>query len=193
MNLASPSLSNSSAKTDPSLDAMLGWRDRRDQTAAMRLVRELSPQMHRVALRSLPVAWMAEDAVQTAWMKLFRSLDSFDPRVPVSAWALMIVNRVCWNLRRGLQRQRMVAWDDLPEPEIELAVATLPTEERPDHREMLRQVMAEVARLSHTDRLIVNSFLLDDQPAAEVARRTGLNVGAVRTRACRLRTRLRCA
>lgn len=178
---------------DPSIATMVAWRDRRDQTAAVRLVRELSPQMHRVALRSLPFAWMAEDAVQTAWMKLFRSLDSFDPRIPLSAWALMIVNRVCWNIRRGVDRQRTVAWDELPELEIELAAAIMPCEDQPDHREMLRQVMTEVARLSHTDRLIVNSFLLDDQPAAEVARRTGLKVGAVRTRACRLRSRLRCA
>lgn len=147
--------------------------------------------MHRVAQRSLPCAWMAEDAVQTAWMKLFRALDSFDPRTPLAAWAVMIVKRVCANVLRGIARQRSVALDDVSEPEINIAAATMPPGDQRDSRELLNHVLKAVSRLSLTDRVIVHSFLLDDLPAAEVARRTGLKAGAVRTRACRIRSQLR--
>lgn len=191
MKLASPTPSTPSPGTDPVIDAMVGWRDRRDQDAALRLVRELSPLMHRVAQRSLPCAWMAEDAVQTAWMKLFRALDSFDPRTPLAAWAVMIVKRVCANVLRGLARQHSVAFDDVPEPEIEIAAATMPFDDQQDSRDVLHHVLEAVSHLSLTDRVIVHSFLLNDVPAAEVARRTGLNAGAVRTRACRIRSHLR--
>lgn len=170
---------------------MAGWRDRRDQDAALRLVREISPLMHGVALRSLPFSWMAEDAVQTAWLKFFRSLESFDARTPLSAWAVMIVKRVCWNMRRGLARQSAMAFDDVADPEIEIAAATMPFDDQQDSRDVLHHVLEAVSHLSLTDRVIVHSFLLNDVPAAEVARRTGLNAGAVRTRACRIRSHLR--
>ena len=193
MDLMPPTTSISSTGSDQVFEAMTRWRERRDQGAALQLVRELSPLMHRVALRSLPCAWMAEDAVQTAWMKFFRSLDSFDRRIPVSAWAVVIVKRVCSNMLRTLSRQRFIAFDDVAEAEFEVAVATPLSEDQQDQRELLKQVMKTLSSLSLTDRVIVNCLLLDDIPASEVARRTGLNAGAVRTRACRIRSHLRGA
>lgn len=176
---------------DALLEAMVGWRDREDQGDASRLVRELSPLMHRVALHSLPCAWMAEDAVQTAWMKLFRSLEKFDARVPLSAWAVMIVKGVCSNMLRSLARHPMAAWDELNEQDTERAVSSGGGELRLQQRERLRFLLEAVSKLNGTDRLIVTSFLLDGHPPAVVAKRTGLSAGAVRTRACRIRSRLR--
>lgn len=185
--IASPALSTSN---DRAFEALTGWRDRGDQSAASRLVHELSPLMHHVAARSLPFPWMAEDAVQTAWMKFFRSLDSFDPRTPLAAWVVLILKRVCANALRGLSRQRLVAFDELPEPVSEVAAA-MPVEDQQESREILNRVLDAISRLPVTDRVIVDSLLLDDLPAAEVARRTGLKAGAVRTRACRIRSHLR--
>ena len=62
--------------------------------AACRLVGLLSPLMSHVAVPESACQWMAEDAVQLAWVRLFRSLDGFDPRISVSSWAVMIVKGV---------------------------------------------------------------------------------------------------
>lgn len=42
----------------------MAWRDHQDWDAAHRLVRDLSPLMHHIAVRSLSFPWMAEEAVQ---------------------------------------------------------------------------------------------------------------------------------
>ena len=53
---------------DLALQALCDWRDRRDEKAARRLVSQLSPLMRGIALRALRCPWMAEDALQTAWL-----------------------------------------------------------------------------------------------------------------------------
>lgn len=137
-------------------DAMPGWRDARDEGAARRLVHGLSPQMHRVAERSLPFSWMAEDAVQTAWMKLFRGIDSFDPRIPVSAWAVMIVKRVCANMVRGHLRHQAQALDELVDHGVEFTASIPSPGEHAIMRERLAGVCAAIDGLAETDRDILH-------------------------------------
>ncbi len=179
-------------KNDESLMVtVIAWRDHHDQAAAHRLVRELSPLMHHLAARSLPFPWMAEDAVQTAWMKFFRSLDSFDPRIPVSAWLTTILKRVCWNLRRSFHRNEGQRHDALHEQEVEL-VAPMPTPlEHSMMRERLCGVFVAMDRFEIQDRQILHALVLDEESASDVAQRTGLSAGAVRVRACRMRAALR--
>lgn len=104
---------------DPALEALCGWRERRDEKAARRLVSQLSPLMRGIALRSLRCPWMAEDAVQTAWMRLFQSLETHELRVPPAAWAVMIIKGVCANMLRTLARRPAVALEELSEEELE--------------------------------------------------------------------------
>ncbi len=172
---------------------MVGWRDRRDQSAAVRLVRELSPQMHRVALRALPFAWMAEDAVQTAWMKLFRSLESFDPRIPLAAWAVMIVKRVCWNMRRGHQPREAIAFVEIEQGSLELIDPVLSPSDQSMMREQLAAVFSMSERLPCRDRQIFQHLLTSEGGAPEIARQIGMSTGAVRVRACRIRSALRAS
>lgn len=188
---STPSFTTSTSTGDSALEAMVAWRDHGNQSMASQLVRDLSPLLHAVALRSLPFPSMAEDAVQTTWMKFFRSLDTFDPRIPVSAWLTTILKRVCWNVRRSFQRHEGDAHDDFHTQGLDL-IAPVPTpREHSILRERLEGVLTAMDRLEGIDRQISLALVLDDESASEVAQRTGLKVGAVRVRACRLRAALR--
>lgn len=176
---------------DPALEALCGWRERRDEKAARRLVSQLSPLMRGIALRSLRCPWMAEDAVQTAWMRLFQSLETHELRVPPAAWAVMIIKGVCANMLRTLSRRPVVALEDLSEEELERQVTNLSPENGHEARERLGEMTKSVSMLPKADRLILNHFLLEDVSPRVVARRAGLTAGALRTRICRIRSRLR--
>lgn len=178
---------------DRSRQALSAWHDRRDQSAATRLVNDLSPMMRGIAMRSLRCPWMAEDAVQTAWMRLFQSLETHELRVPPAAWAVMIVKGVCANMLRTLARRPTVPLDEVSEGELDKQVTDLSLAGAHESRERLTDVMQTISQLSQADRLILNLYLLKDVSPGVVARRAGLTAGALRTRICRIRSRLRRA
>jgi RNA polymerase sigma-70 factor (ECF subfamily) len=170
---------------------MMGWRERGDEKAARRLVELLSPLMTRVAFRLLNCRWAAEDAVQTAWMRLFRSLNAFDLRIPVSAWAMLIVKRVCSNMLRSLSRHPVVEWDDLSWHDAERSMTAASPDDGHDAREELRQVLSAISMLPEKDRMIMNFLVFEGARPDRVARLAGLSSGALRARTCRIRSRLR--
>jgi RNA polymerase sigma factor (sigma-70 family) len=178
---------------DCSMQAVSAWRDRHDQSAATRLVNDLSPLMLGIAMRSLRCQWMAEDAVQTAWMRLFQSLETHELRVPPAAWAAMIVKGVCANILRTFSRQPSVPMEDMSEEELEKQAPHLSQAGIHESRDRLTDAMQAIAQLSPADRLMLNHFLLEDVSPRVVARRAGLTAGALRTRICRIRSRLRRA
>jgi RNA polymerase sigma factor (sigma-70 family) len=149
--------------------------------------------MRGIALRSLRCPWMAEDAVQTAWLRLFQSLETHELSIPPAAWAVMIVKGVCANMLRTLARRPAVALEEIAEAELEKQVTILSLEPRHEFSERLENAMHAMFRLSSADQCILNLFLLEDGSYLVVAQRAGLTAGALRTSICRIRSRLRRA
>lgn len=181
---------------DCNLAAMLGWREHRDESAAAWLVNHLTPLMHGIALRSLPRPWMAEDAVQLAWIKLFRSLDTFDGRIPLSAWAVLLTKNECANLLRSWQRRAAISGADVTADQAadpETAGASPCVTDAVIAREDLTCVMHCIATLPELDRLIVRLLFMSNGSADDAAHETGLSAGAVRARVCRIRSALRAS
>lgn len=175
--------------------AQTAWREHRDESAASWLVSHLTPLLHSIALRSLPQPWMAEDAVQTMWMNLFRSLEAFDGRVPFSAWAVCLLKNVCANVRRSWHRRAGLfpsgtdGGDRLDDRER--SSFTPPLGDVLMAREDLRSVIRRIRRLPESDRAIVDVIFMGSGSAQDAAARTGLTPGAVRVRAHRIRAELR--
>ena len=178
---------------DPLLSAVIAWRDHCDQASAEEIVKELTPLLHRIARSYLSCPWLAEDAVQMAWMKLFRSLETFDAAVPFSAWAVLVLKNICSNLLRGLRRRPQVPMEELVGSETEFVDPVSLRTDLISAREILKRTWHTISLLPDQDRFIVNSLIFDELAAEEVARRTGLSAGAVRVRACRIRSQLRAA
>ncbi len=115
-----------------------------DATAFERLVREHADAVYGHALRFFGDAATAEDAVQEVFLKVFRSLASFDGRASFSTWLYRVTRNVCLDMfRQGRRRPIPVDVLEAPHPEsadfsqavvdseaVETAIAALPPEDR---------------------------------------------------------------
>jgi RNA polymerase sigma-70 factor (ECF subfamily) len=145
------------------------------------LLRPLIDPGFRLALAMLHDAQAAEDAVQeaafTAWQKLGRIQD----RGRLRPWFLSVVANKCRNARRGKWTSEV----HLGVPE-ELAVVS--AEDKTLRGADLRRA---IARLGHSDRLVVALYFYLDMPLTDVAAVTGSSPGAARARLYRAIAKLR--
>jgi RNA polymerase sigma-70 factor (ECF subfamily) len=120
----------------------------------------------------------AEDAVQEATLKAWRSLDRLRDKSAARAWFLSIVANQCRSMRRG--RWWSVLRAETPGSER--------VEELPDDRLDLTR---EMSRLPETDRAALFLFFYLDLPLAEVARVLKVTPQAAKSRVHRAITKLR--
>jgi RNA polymerase sigma-70 factor (ECF subfamily) len=120
----------------------------------------------------------AEDAVQEATLKAWRSLDRLRDKSAARAWFLSIVANQCRSMRRG--RWWSVLRAETPGNER--------LEELPDDRLDLTR---EMSRLPETDRAALFLFFYLDLPLAEVARVLKVTPQAAKSRVHRAITKLR--
>ena len=179
-------------------DAVLiaAWRAQTDEAAARRIVERLLPLVRGVALRCLPRPWMVDDAVQNTLGNVFRSLDSFDQRVPLSAWAVRLAKNACVDILRSWRRRLVSSFAELGSDEPDEHPRAMRTPSLDDvigAREELRCVFRRVAAMDDTDRSIAALVLIEGISSREAAERIGLTAVAVRLRAFRIRAALRAA
>ena len=182
------------APTDPALRAMIAWRDHGDESAARELVSQLGPLVRNIAYQRLPLAWMVEDAVQNTLANLFRSLERFDPRVPLGAWAVCLTKNVCANLLRSYRRRTVFSSADLgidQVQDLETSEGLPSLEDTIIAREDLRHIINCATAMGTTDKLVIDILLVGGGSGEDVSHRAGITAGAARVRACRLRSFLR--
>jgi RNA polymerase sigma-70 factor (ECF subfamily) len=82
----------------------------------------------------------AEDAAQEAFLRAFRNITAFEPRVSFQAWLFRIAHNVYLNAQRPRKRARQPMPDDLPSRESDPAEVIL-------SREAMQHLMRGVGRL----------------------------------------------
>jgi len=119
---------------------------------------------------------LAEEAVQEAFTRAWRSCSTFDPSGgPLANWLIAITANVSVDLVRARMRRPPVA-------------AVEPHEEAADHSPatdlvlMRAELRAALAQISEDHRRAVLETILLDRPYQEVAGELGINVGTLRTR-----------
>jgi RNA polymerase sigma-70 factor, ECF subfamily len=131
----------------------------------------------------------AEDAVQDAALKAWRSLGRFRPAAPFRPWLLRIVANEARNRRRSAGRRAALALrarredvsgDAAPSPEA----AVLAADERV-------RLAAALERLPDDARLALGCRYLLDLSEAETAAALGVRRGTVKSRVSRALERLR--
>jgi RNA polymerase sigma-70 factor (ECF subfamily) len=152
------------------------------ETAFARLCEELRPDLFRFAFWLARDRQVAEDVVQEALLRAWRSRESLGGTDSAKPWLLTIVRR---EHARLYERKRFetVAVDDLVSSESpQLAVA--------DEREVMDVRRAIFALETDYREPLVMQVLLGFS-TGEIARELGLTQGAVLTRLFRARQRLR--
>jgi len=152
------------------------------ETAFVRLCEGLRPDLFRFAFWLARDRHVAEDVVQEALLRAWRSRESLDEAASAKQWLLTIVRREHARLHER-KRFETVQVDELVSDEsLELAVA--------EEREVLDMRRAIFALDEDYREPLVLQVLMGFS-TGEIARELGLTQGAVLTRLFRARQRLR--
>jgi len=154
------------------------------------LFRRWAPRLHKFFLRSLGDAASAEDLLQTTFVRIHQSRDTFRPGCPLKPWIFTVAARVRQN---ELRRRRR-----LPESAGEEALAAAEEQQAeppdlPERPERDAAVREAIDRLPESQRVVIHLSRLEQMTYAEIAKVLGTSEGAVKLRAFRAYERLRKA
>ena len=133
--------------------------------------------VYRIALNCLRTPADAEDAAQTAMLRLWRSGQAFPDDNQLRHWLVRVTVNACKDALRSPWRRRMVPLDDCREPVFNT----------PEHQNLYAEVMALPAKY----RLPLYLYYYEGYTAAEVGELLGLGPSTVRTRLARAREKLK--
>jgi RNA polymerase sigma-70 factor, ECF subfamily len=174
----------------PPNDAALATRAKDgDERAFEELMRTYQPLAFRTAYLLTGSAADAEDAVQTAFVKAWRSLPRFRTGAPFRPWLLRIVANEAHNRRRSEHRR----------VELRLrATAAQPSEDAAPSpegaalgRERREALVRAVERLGERDREVLTCRYFLELSEEETAEVLGIRSGTVKSRTARALDRLR--
>lgn len=162
---------NASAESDPA-SAIQRWLSCHDEKAAAWLFRENRPQVLRMARAAGAPGWMEEDVVQEVFLRVFRSLPRFEPRMPFAHWVAGITRNTCAKLRRHwCHRRRLSACFE--EGAEEIAEVLVEAREAPDavlmRYERFTRLREVWGSLSKRDRQLLAAPTSTQTPAQRVA------------------------
>jgi RNA polymerase sigma-70 factor (ECF subfamily) len=125
-----------------------------DREAFRHLVERHSPALFRLAYRMTGNEHDAEDVVQEAFIKAYRSLDRFEDRSLVGSWLYRITSNCAFDLLRARQRRERLVQDDEPEDDT---VAVFPSTDPDPERlaasaDVRRRIDVALARMSARER-----------------------------------------
>jgi len=184
------------AASDPSepMDDLLTTAKAGDPSALEQLLARQRPRAMAAALRVLHNPDDAEDAVQDAFLKIWRSLDSFEGRSSFSTW----VHRIVTNAALDLMRKSAARAETVERPNqkdepavtaIEAANDVTPESDLGD-REIEKLVRLAVAELPAAHRQAIELREFEDCSYQEMAEIISCPIGTVMSRLHHARSRL---
>jgi RNA polymerase sigma-70 factor, ECF subfamily len=161
-----------------------------DRAAFERLFAALGPRVHGFFLRSFHSEAVADDLMQTTFLRLHRAREDYHRDQPLRPWVFAIAARV----RLDEYRRRKRAPEDLDDEALARAEEA-GTRQGPEADSAAGQraetVRAALDALPESQRLIVHLHRYEAMTFAEIGRVLGTTEGAVKLRAFRAYERLR--
>ena len=155
------------------------------------LVRAYEPEAHRVALAIMGDGDAANDAVQEAFIKAYRAMDSFELGRSFRPWFLQILRNQC----RDMHRRRKAGFET--QPMTPIMAERLPSSSDPErqrHRTEARDMLwAGLARISLDHREVLVLKEIQGLDYAEIAETVGIPEGTVASRLYHARRALKAA
>jgi RNA polymerase sigma-70 factor (ECF subfamily) len=134
------------------------------------------PELYRFALRSLGDAGLAEEAVQSAYLRAWRNADRFDEELgSLRTWLFAIIRNVVIDVARARRIRPLPSHDgaapDISHPDDDI-----------DRMLVAWQVEEALRRLSDDHRVVLVETYYRGRPHAAVAAQLGVPVGTVKSR-----------
>jgi len=161
-----------------------------DQTAWEDIVRLHRRKVFNIAYKFVGRHDQAEDLTQEVFLKLYKSLDTFDRRANFQTWLISVSRNLCIDHYRSVRKEREVV-----NREIDPAELTPPSNERSaqsvlEQRDRVRLLRRALDKLPPALRTAVLLRDIQELSYQEIAERLALPEGTVKSRINRGRTEL---
>ena len=133
----------------------------------------------------------AEDVLIEALLKAYRHLDQLRDSVAFRSWLAQIARRVCWQLKERDSLMPLVQLSALEDEGKQISANDLPMEAQLASRQMKEMLSEAVDSLPPACRAVYQLRDVEELAGAEVARRLGISLGAMKSRLHRARALLR--
>src|SRR6187397_1634221 len=130
------------------IDALIERCLKGDQSAWETIVRLHRRKVFNIAYKFVGRHDQAEDLTQDVFLKLYKSLDTFDRRANFQTWLISVSRNLCIDHYRRVRKERETVDRDVDAGELTPASTDLPADtrlERADRVVMLRQALDKLA------------------------------------------------
>jgi len=174
----------------PPIDALIERCLKGDQAAWEQIVRQHWRKVFNVAYKFVGSHDQAEDLAQDIFLKIFRSLDTFDRRANFQTWLISVSRNLCIDHYRSVRKERQTIDREVTSDQlspVSRSVSPLAALEQRDLAALLRQALQGLPESLRTAVLLRDIQELSYQ---EIAQRLGLPEGTVKSRINRGRKEL---
>jgi RNA polymerase sigma-70 factor (ECF subfamily) len=161
-----------------------------DQSAWDAIVRAHWRKVFNVAYKFVGRHDQAEDLTQDVFLKLFRSLDTFDRRANFQTWLISVSRNLCIDHYRKVRKERDAINRDVDPAELSPAAPTPSPHAALEARDRVQLLRAALDRLAPTLRTALMLRDIQELSYQEIAARLDLPEGTVKSRINRGRTAL---
>ena len=172
------------------IEALIRRCLRGDEAAWETIVRHYWRKVFNVAYKFVGKHDEAEDLTQEIFLKIFKSLDTFDRRANFQTWLISVSRNLCIDHYRSVRKERETIDRDVDASElmpISKEVGAIAILEQQDRVALLRQALAELPETLKTAVLMRD---IQEMSYQEIAQRLRLPEGTVKSRINRGRTEL---
>ena len=177
------------ASTDD-IEALIQRCLRGDQAAWERIVRLHWRRVFNVAYKFVGTHDQAEDLTQDIFLKVFKSLETFDRRANFQTWLVSVSRNLCIDHYRSVRKERQTIDRDVDANDLSPTAAEpgpIAALEQRDRVALLREALAS---LPETLRMAVVMRDIQELSYQDIATRLDLPEGTVKSRINRGRTEL---
>jgi RNA polymerase sigma-70 factor (ECF subfamily) len=172
------------------IEALIRRCLRGDEAAWETIVRHYWRKVFNVAYKFVGKHDEAEDLTQEIFLKIFKSLDTFDRRANFQTWLISVSRNLCIDHYRSVRKERETIDRDVDASEltpISKEIGAIALLEQQDRVALLRQALAELPDTLKTAVLMRD---IQEMSYQEIARTLRLPEGTVKSRINRGRTEL---
>jgi RNA polymerase sigma-70 factor (ECF subfamily) len=174
----------------PAIDVLIEKCLDGDQAAWEQIVRQHWRKVFNVAYKFVGSHEQAEDLTQDIFLKIFRSLETFDRRANFQTWLISVSRNLCIDHYRSVRKERQTIDRDVPAENlspVSTTVSPLAALENRDLAALLRQALQT---LPQSLRMAVLLRDIQELSYLEIAERLRLPEGTVKSRINRGRKEL---
>ena len=172
------------------IDALIERCLRGDQTAWEMIVRMHRRKVFNIAYKFVGRHDQAEDLTQDVFLKLYKSLETFDRRANFQTWLVSVSRNLCIDHYRSVRKEREVVNRDVDPSELTPAAPDRNAQAALEQRDRVHLLRRALDKLQPSLRTAVMMRDIQEMSYHDIAERLSLPEGTVKSRINRGRSEL---